>query len=262
MLDSHKYGPWAVIAGGSEAVGAAMARQLAQAGINSVIIARKPEPLAQTAEEVRALGAEVITIQQDLLAPDALDRVRAVTDDLDIGLFIHNAGTNTYRSPYVDSDPVGVQGVLDLNITAPLAFIRHYGSRLRDRGRGGIVVVGSLGGLVGYHTVSVYAAAKAFLRIFVEGIWYELKPHGVDVLELCLGLTRTPAMERLGANFDAPGLHAADPDDVAREGLEHLGEGPSWIAGGNYDLAVHQTRWPRREVIEEIAQRYRKVSNT
>ena len=71
MIDKNVYGPWAVIAGGSEGVGASFARQLAEAGLNLVLIARKPEPLEEVAAQVRAHGVEVRTLQQDLLAPDS-----------------------------------------------------------------------------------------------------------------------------------------------------------------------------------------------
>ncbi len=52
---------------------------------------------------------------------------------------------------------------------------------------------------------SIYAGAKAFSRMFAESLWLELRERNVDVLELVLGVTRTPAMERVGLNFDAPG---------------------------------------------------------
>lgn len=262
MVDVEKYGPWAVIAGGSEGVGAALARQLADAGINLVLLARKPGPLAEIAADVAARGVEVRAVQQDLLEPDALDRVREVTDGLDVGLFIYNAGSNTYRGEFVDSDPAGVQGVLDLNITAPLAFARHYGTRLKQRGRGGLMLLGSVGGFVGYGNIAVYAAAKAFLRIFTEGLWVELQPHGVDVLELCLGPTRTPAMDRLGMKFDAPGMKSSDPEDVAREGLAHLADGPAWIADGFFPDAVAKAGFPRAEIVGAIAAQYRAMSGT
>ena len=61
----------------------------------------------------------------------------------------------------------------------------------------------------------------------------ELRDHGVDVLELVLGVTRTPAMERAGLNFDTPGIVVAEPADVAREGLEWLGRGPVHVVSGN-----------------------------
>jgi uncharacterized protein len=66
----------------------------------------------------------------------------------------------------------------------------------------------------------------------------ELRDHGVDVLELVLGVTRTPAMERAGLNFDAPGIVVAEPADVAREGLEWLGRGPVHVVSGNEATAA------------------------
>ncbi|GAA4340818.1 hypothetical protein GCM10023178_54100 [Actinomadura luteofluorescens] len=76
-----------------------------------------------------------------------------------------------------------------------------------------------------------------------------MREHGVDVLELVLGVTRTPAMERAGLNMDMPGLNVAEPDDVAREGLEHLADGPVWVAGGNYDMARKRAGFPREKLV-------------
>ncbi|UNT00544.1 SDR family NAD(P)-dependent oxidoreductase [Streptomyces tubbatahanensis] len=233
MIDKDVYGPWAVVAGGSEGVGAAFAHRLAEAGINLVLIARKPEPLERTADEARARGVEVRTLQLDLLAKTAPAALREVTDDLDVGLLIFNAGANSYGHEFVTGDLERFQGVLGLNITSQLALTHHFGARMRERGRGGIMLVGSLAGYLGQGQVSVYSAAKAFSRVFSEGLWLELRPFGVHVLELVLGVTRTPAMERAGLRMDLPGLDVAEPDDVAREGLEHLADGPVWVAGGN-----------------------------
>jgi short-subunit dehydrogenase len=95
---------------------------------------------------------------------------------------------------------------------------------------------------------SVYSGVKAFSRLFAESLWLELREDGVDVLELVLGLTRTPAMERVGLNFDVPGLRVSAPADVAREGLENLANGPVFIAGGNAGR-VHQGSGPDRAAI-------------
>lgn len=251
MFDPDKYGPWAVIAGGSEGVGAEFARQLADLGINLVLVARKPEPLAAIAADVAARGVEVRTLQQDLLDRGALSAVRGITDDLDVGLYIHNAGSNTYRGEFVESDPEGIQAVIDLNITAPLAFLRHFGQRLKQRRRGGLIVLGSAASFVGHANIAAYPAAKAFLRIFVEGLWLELRPHDVDVLELCPGLTRTPAMERLGY-FDRPDVRFSEPVVVAREGLQHLGEGPSWLADGQLAVVADRMGFPRAQIVKAV----------
>jgi short-subunit dehydrogenase len=245
MIDPAVHGPWALIAGGSEGVGASFAHRLGEAGLNLVLIARKPGPLEETAAAVRKFGVEVRTLALDLLDPGALDRTREVTDGLEVGLLIFNAGANSYGHEFLTGEIGGVQRVIDLNITAPLAFIHHYGRMMRDRGRGAIIMVGSMAGYLGAARQSTYGGAKAFGRIFAEGLWLELRDHGVDVLELVLGVTRTPAMVRAGLNLDLPGLNVGDPDDVAAEGIAHLQDGPVWVAGDNA-AAVEKRNGPDR----------------
>ena len=237
MTDVDRYGPWAVVLGGSEGVGAAFARQLAEAGFSLVLVARKPDPLAATAAEVAALGTEVRTLSLDLTDPDSVTTLIEGTADLEVGLLICNAGANSHGHRFLDGELDGFRGVVDLNITTPLALAHHYGRAMRARRRGGIVFVGSLAGYLGAARESVYGAAKAFGRIFAESLWLELREDGVDVLELVLGVTRTPAMERAGLNFDLPGLNVGEPDDIAREGLAHLADGPVRVAGGNERIA-------------------------
>lgn len=249
MIDKDKYGPWAVIAGGSEGVGAGFAEELAEAGLNLVLLARKPGPLEETAAKARAHGVEVRTLAVDLLAADAVERIRETTADLDVGLLIFNAGANTYGHEFVTGDLDACRKVLTLNIDRQLELSQVFGAPMRERGRGGIILLGSLAGFVGAEHVSIYAAAKAFSRVFAEGLWLEMAEHGVDVLGLVLGVTRTPAMERAGLDFDLPGLNASDPYAVAREGLDHLSDGPIWVAGGNYELAAGRAGFPRAEIV-------------
>jgi uncharacterized protein len=238
VIDSAKYGPWAVIAGGSEGVGAEFGRLLAEAGLNLVLVARKPEPLQQTADRCRRHGIEVRTVPTDLSAPTACADVAAATSGLEVGLLILVAGANTHSHEFLDGDLAGFRQVIDLNVSTPLALMHHFGPAMRSRRRGGIVLLGSLAGYLGSVRQTVYGGVKAFTRIFAEGFWLELRDHGVDVLELVLGVTRTPAMERVGLNFDAPGIVVAEPADVAREGLEWLGRGPVHVVSGNDEIVA------------------------
>lgn len=233
MTDLHRYGPWALIAGGSEGVGAEMALQLAADGFHLVLVARRPGPLEATADAARSHGVEVRTIAADLTDPAAISAITEATSDVEVGLFVYNAGANTHGHPFTAGTLEGFGKVIDLNITAMLGLTHHFASLMKARGRGGVLLVGSLAGYVGTSTESIYGAAKAFSKIFAEGLWSELGEHGVDVLELVLGLTRTPAMERAGLDFDVPGLHVSDPADVAREGLASLGDGPVHVVAGN-----------------------------
>ena len=231
VTDLQRYGRWAVVAGGSEGVGRSFATQLADAGTDLVLVARKPEPLEETASTCRARRVEVRTLSVDLTSADAVSQVVAATDGLEVGLLIYNAGANTHSEDFLDGDLGEFTKVIDLNITTPLALVHHFGGPMRDRGRGGIVMLGSRASSVGSVRHSVYGGVKAFGQIFSESLWIELRDSGVDVLQLVLGLTRTPAMERVGLSFDVPGVPAADPDDVAREGLARLSQGPVWRAG-------------------------------
>ncbi|WP_418058427.1 SDR family NAD(P)-dependent oxidoreductase [Pimelobacter simplex] len=249
MTDPDRYGPWAVVAGGSEGVGAEFARALAGAGINLVLVARKPGPLEETAASVRALGVEVRTVAADLTDPASVAAVTATTADVEVGLLVYNAGANTHGRAFTQGTLAGFQGVIDLNITALLALTHHYALPMRERGRGGILLVGSLAGYVGTSTEGVYGGVKAFSRIFAEGLWAELREHGVDVLELVLGVTRTPAMERAGLDFDLPGLHVSEPADVAREGLAALPHGPVHVVSGNEDVVAMRSTDDRARLV-------------
>jgi short-subunit dehydrogenase len=252
-VDIERYGPWALIAGGSEGLGSSFAERLAADGFNVILLARKPEPLEATAAAVRAAGAEVRTLPLDLTVPDALDQVRAVSDDVEVGLLIVNAGANGYGAPFVDGDLQRFRIVADLNTTSRLALCHHFGGRMKERRRGGIMLVGSLAGYAGTPNSSIYNAAKAFSRVFAEGLWYELRPHGVDVVEFVVGGMRTPAMARRGMKF---GPEVSEPDLVAQEGLDHITDGPVWnseLAGG-VARAEELSRFPRPPIVEANAQ--------
>lgn len=243
MTDLTEYGPWAVVAGGSEGVGAEFAALLAEAGVNVALVARKPGPLELTAARCRAMGVQTRTLAIDLV--DGADEVIAATADLDVGLLIYNAGANTCSEEFLDGDLAAFGRVVDLNVTAMLALVQHFGKPMRERRRGGILMVGSMAGYLGSARHTVYGGVKAFGRIFAESLWLELREYNVHVLELVLGVTRTPAMERVGLNFDVPGLRVAEPSDVAAEGLDRLPHGPLHVAGGN-DTDVARRNDPDR----------------
>ncbi|HRV70156.1 MAG TPA: SDR family NAD(P)-dependent oxidoreductase [Marmoricola sp.] len=249
MTDLAHYGPWAVIAGGSEGVGAEFALQLAQAGVNLVLIARKPGPLEETAQQARAKGVEVRTLAVDLTSAQSISVITEATSDLEVGLLIYNAGANSYGHAFTEGDLSGFLGVLDLNVNAMLALTHHFALPMKQRRRGGILLVGSLAGYVGTATEAIYGGAKAFGRIFAEGLWSELRDYDVHVLELVLGVTRTPAMERAGLRFDVPSLTVGEPAEVAREGLAALPDGPVHVISGNEPIVKMRATSERAKLV-------------
>lgn len=226
-IDAEKYGPWAVIAGGSEGIGACIAGDLAKAGINIVLIARKPEPLEEVAADVRAAGVQVRTLALDLTDPAMLDRVREATDDIEVGLLVYNAGASHRTGPFLDWPLEDMLKVIRLNVEGQAILAHHFGRKMVARGRGGIVLMGSLAGVAGSPSVVTYAGAKAFSQILSEGLWWELKQHGVDVLHVVVGQTDTPAMARLGIVY--PEGESVGSEKVARLALENIANGPVFV---------------------------------
>jgi short-subunit dehydrogenase len=248
-MDSKKYGPWAVITGGSEGVGAAFAQKLAASGVNLVLIARKPDALAETAEAARAKGVSVRTLELDLTKPGMLEAVRKATDDVEVGMLICNAGGGCGVGYYHELAYEEAAKQIALNVTGPAELAYHFGRGMRERKRGGMIFLGSNAYLAGAPFIAVYSAAKAFSALLAEGLWGEMKSFNVDVLGLILGVTATPALVRSGAKLDVPGYEAADPDAVAQEGLDHLGKGPIWHAGGTGAMAQHLRTLDRAEAV-------------
>jgi short-subunit dehydrogenase len=227
-MDIKRYGPWALIVGGSEGIGAAFARKLAAKAFNIVLVARKSGPLEEVANDVRKLGVEVRTVSTDLSKPDALQQVRTVTDDVEIGFLIFNAGANHTRGNLVELDPVIYRDIIAITVSGQTEFVHHYGGLMWGRKRGAIILGGSSSSFIGSATLAPYTAAKAYSRIFSESLWAECRPMGIDVLHMVISFTDTPAMRRLGLNTTT----AQSPDDAAQEALDNLRNGPLLLCGG------------------------------
>lgn len=244
------YGPWAVIAGGSEGLGVAFAHRLAKRGLNLVLIARKPAPLEALAAEVRSqYGHEVRTIALDLTAPDAVPKIISATQGCDVGLLICNAGADHKFGPFIDRPLAESERMITLNVLTPTRLIRHFAPEMVKRKKGGIIALSSLASMAGFPGNLVYAATKAFSNVFAEGLWHELGKHGVHVLGLIIGAARTPAMRRLGLTFDES---FADPNDLVDEALEHIDKGPTIHAGGLEEHALRLRSLPRAQAVREL----------
>lgn len=223
-----KYGPWAVIAGASEGTGSAFARKLAREGVASVLIARRAAPLQALADEIRTdTGIDCATATIDLAAPDAAERVMAAAGGRDVGLFIFNAGADTNGALFLDRDIAAWDDLVQRNVLITQRCCHHFGKAIRARGGGGLLLVNSGACYGGLPSIASYAASKAFVLTFAEGLWAELRGAGVDVLTLVLGQTDTPAYRALLAEKNLPiPPNLASPDDVAEQGLARLPYGP------------------------------------
>jgi uncharacterized protein len=239
-----RYGPWALVAGASEGVGASAARALGQRGINVVLVSRRPAALHAVAETVPT-ATRTVTI--DLSQPDAASQLIGATADLQIGLLIYNAGADPNIARFLDK-PLDVwQAMVTRNCTTVMASAHHFGGLMAERGYGGMVLVTSGAAWAGGSRLAVYGASKAFDLILAESLWAELGPSGVHVLAMVLGQTDTPALRTLLGGREIDGL--ADPDDVVRDMLDNLANGPTWPPDPSPLTSV-----PRRLAVELMTQ--------
>ncbi|MCT7660562.1 SDR family NAD(P)-dependent oxidoreductase [Mycobacterium deserti] len=248
-----RYGPWVVIAGASEGIGAALADQLAARGLNLVLIARNEKLLEDVAEKARAdHGVQTRVLPQDLTDPEVAAVLGAATAELDVGLLIYNAGASDRTSEFLDNGYEYSLKQIQLDCIGPTALARLFGPAMVERGRGGIVIVASLACLAGSATLAMYSAVKAFQLTLAEGLWAELSPRGVDVCCTPLGMTYTPALQRMGVDFD-PAAHMLS-EDVASEIIENLGNGPVCVIGEN-NRAAASAVWTidRRSLVEMMS---------
>ncbi|GAB4198199.1 MAG: SDR family oxidoreductase [Wenzhouxiangellaceae bacterium] len=226
----ERYGPWAVISGASQGIGEAYAGYLAAAGFNLVLIARRQQQLEQLAARLRQQHSiDTQVISADLQQSAALDEVMAQTADLDVGLWIANAGFGT-SGALVDNPLEQELSLLDVNCRALLTLTHHFARRFVSRGRGGIILLSSLLGFQGTPGSANYAASKAYVQALAEALRIELRPRGVDVLAVAPGPVRTGFAERA----DLKVAMAAKPEVVPPASMKALGRKatvrPGWLA--------------------------------
>jgi short-subunit dehydrogenase len=253
----ERYGPWALIAGASEGIGAAFAEALAARGLSLILVARRPEPLAALAAR---LPTPTVTVAADLATDEGRQAVAAAAEGREVGLVVANAAYSPIGG-FLTLTPEQTRRALDLNCGAPLELAHRFLPAMARRGRGGFIVMSSLAGLQGFPPVTVYAATKAFGAVLAEGLWAELRGTGVDVLACVAGAVTTPGLAS-AMSGRAPGT--LTPDRVVAATLRRLGHGgPRTIPGAvnRVSSAVLARLLPKRAAIAIFARASRDLSS-
>lgn len=232
LVDPALFGPWAVVTGSSSGIGAELARHLAASGINVVLAARRLDKLRRVgADLVRDFGVAFEAIEVDLAEPGSVAKLAAATDALDIGLVAGNAGfANPGELWTLDRDQLA--RAIHLKINTNLELVHHFAPRLIARGRGGVLLTSSVGGLNGVPYVANTAAIEAYVLALGEGLHVELKPYGVRVTVLMPGPTLTESMGKMGVSPSDMPMKPMSAARVAAEGLRALqANRPKHVAG-------------------------------
>ena len=267
---AQKYGPWALVVGASDGVGALFAERLASEGVNVMLVARRQHVLDRVAKEIREhTGAETRTFAIDLTDPDASQRIIEATDDLEVGMLVYCAGGDPNYQPFLANPVSAAEDLLQRNCLVLMRLCHHFAGQMVERHRGGIVNFTSGAALAGGRNMVAYGGTKAFDMVFTEGLWVELHDKGVDVLGLVLGMTDTPALRKLEfergrlASVDEVPEGAVTAASVVDEAFANLGNGPTIATGDDVRMAFELFKsMSRNEVVRLIMQMSTEVMGT
>ncbi len=258
----NKYGPYALIAGGSEGLGAAFARYLAREGFSLVLVARREEKLQAFSQSIQAeFPVEVLRIQADLADSQAPNKIYEAVKDLPVHLLVYNAALS-YIGPFEENTPEQHLQLGRANMQTPMHLLQLLSQNMLSQCRGGILLMSSMAGNQGSGFLSAYAASKAFNRILAESLWYEWKDRGVDVLACCAGATSTPNyLDSKPAPSSPLAPKVQSPEAVVKECFQKIGKVPSFISGsGNRWASFFMHRiLPRKMAIKIMGDTTRKI---
>lgn len=228
---AERYGPVALVTGASSGIGEQFAVALAEQGLDLILVARRRERLDALAARLAAEHAtkvEVLAI--DLGDRSALDDLLRHCEGRDVGLVVSNAGLGAKGQLHENSTDL-IESVLDVNCRAPLLLAHAFVPKLIERGRGGLLFTGSIEAWTPSPWSVPYAASKAYLRSLGEGLWGELYGRGIDVLVLSPGATDTEIVRHSGMRPEDMPTPVMTAEEVARQALERLPRGFSFIPG-------------------------------
>jgi short-subunit dehydrogenase len=236
----------ALITGASAGLGAEFARQLAAAGTDLILVARRLDRLEGLARELElehSVRAEALAA--DLLTVEGVAKVEhhlAETETLD--LLVNNAGFGGGAGSFAEKDAGDHMGMVQVHVATTVRLCRAALPGMIARGRGGIINVASIAAFSPF-SGPMYSGTKAFLVMFSENLRAELEGKGIVVQALCPGMTHTEFHERIGMDKSVvPGPFWMTADKVVRTSLRRIGRGTICVPGWKNKAVVFLTRCP------------------
>jgi uncharacterized protein len=248
----QKYGPWAIVTGASDGIGREIALCLAQRGLNLLLVARRRSLLEELVADLSVrFGIETAITVADLSHESGVNAVIEAGRGLDIGLLVASAGYGTTGN-FIELPLERELSMVDVNSRAVIALSHHFGQRFAEKRQGGIMLISSLVAFQGVPRSATYAATKAFVQSFAEGLQVELAPLGVDVLSVAPG----PVHSGFAAHANMQMGAALKAEEVARESVEALGKQgtvrPGWLSKVLEGSLALLPRWGRVRVMQQV----------
>lgn len=226
----------ALVTGASSGIGDAFARALAARGCDLVLVARRGDRLEKLAADLGPQGVMAEVLPADLAEADGQEAVARRLRDAEapVDLLVNNAGLGL-TGAFAGNDPAAIDRVVAVNMTAVVRLTHAALPGMIARRRGGVINVGSVAGLLpGAPNFATYAASKAFVRTFTEGVAAETRRTGVRVTCVLPGYVRTEMTTDLQER-GMPGPAWVSRERVVAEALRALAAGrPMVVPGAQY----------------------------
>lgn len=223
VVDKEKFGPWAIVTGASSGIGKEFARQLASAGLNLVLVARRTALLEELSQNLsREFKIQCKFVALDLTKEGFISDIDTAVKGLDIGLLVSMQGEGK-AGAFLKISHEELREVLSINLISHLELAHYFAPKLVKRGRGGIVMVGAMGASLGVPYIANIAATKAYVESLGEALHIELKEHNVNVFTLLPGPTNTDLIvKEFGMEIDSMPMKPMSVDQCVTEGLKAL----------------------------------------
>lgn len=235
MSLDEQFRPAVVVIGASRGIGRAIAKVAARERSVIVLVARSAEGLAAAAKDVRDAGGEAFTFELDLSAPEASARLEdfLTTKSLFCDVLVNSAGYGL-RGAAIALPMDDQLGIIDLNIRALSDMTLRFLPDMVERGRGGVLNLGSVASFTPGPYMALYYSSKGFVRTFSEALHQEVRKTGVTVTCVAPGPVSTEFLERSGASQTAlfKILPKLDSKDVAERAWQGFKSGRRLVVPG------------------------------
>ena len=234
----------AVITGGAQGIGRAIALGMARDGANVVVADLQGEKAASVANEIKALGHGALAVEVNVASESSVKHLGKTTFDRFgcIDILVNDAGVYL-KSSVVDMTEADWDRTLDINLGGNFLCCRAFVPAMRAQRSGRIISMASGIGHYGMKQFSHYAASKAAIIGFVKALARELGPDGITVNAICPGSANTAmprghrteeeVMQRL---HSTPLPHVLEPEDIAGPILFLASDAASYITGQAYNV--------------------------
>jgi uncharacterized protein len=249
----------ALVTGATSGIGAEFARVLAGEGMALVLVGRNELRLAEMSKEISAMGVESETLVADLSSEAGIAAIeeRLTSEESPVDFLVNNAGFGM-RGVFADVDIAEHEAVVNVNVMATTRLTHAAARAMRKRRRGDILNISSVVAFTpALRPSSTYAASKAYIAAFSEGLAPTLAKDGITISAVCPGWVKTEFHSRAGINMSKlPGFMWLRPRQVVETALKDHRSGKSIsVPGVIYKVIMSGLRFFPRGLQHSISRR-------